>query len=213
MPEYSSAGTRARLGRDLNGGEIGCYLSHVIAARAIVETGAPFGLVLEDDIIPCPDALARIHALLRWQRDRGAPDWDLCHLGKWRDKLSSPLATLDTDNGPMTIKRAHYFPVTTPALLWTQMGAQAFLRHALPITAPVDNVLRSWLCETDRGIAVTPPVFCTIEGPSTIDSTATQRKGQGRSLWYGWLKHKRMYRDKGRALHHKIRRALQSGKQ
>ncbi|MEL6450468.1 MAG: glycosyltransferase family 25 protein [Pseudomonadota bacterium] len=205
VPAYSSAGTRAKMGRDLTGGEVGCYLSHIRAAQAFVDTGAPFGLVLEDDIAPSGQAQAVITALLRWQTARGTPDWHLCHLGAWRDKYTTPLATLPV--GDAVIKRAHYFPVTTPALLWTRAGAQAFLDLALPITAPVDHILRTWLTRTDMGIAVTPHVFKTTQTASDIDSAQAKRHKDGRSPLYGWLKAKRMYGDKWRAWQHQRRRA------
>ncbi|WP_366525747.1 glycosyltransferase family 25 protein, partial [Planktotalea sp.] len=40
------------MGRDVNGGEIGCYFSHIRALENFLETGAPYGFVLEDDMLP-----------------------------------------------------------------------------------------------------------------------------------------------------------------
>jgi len=63
VPEYDSTAALKYMGRDLNGGEIGCYFSHIRA----LETGAPYGLVLEDDMLPNEHAFALTQSL------RGGP--------------------------------------------------------------------------------------------------------------------------------------------
>src|SRR6056297_1087658 len=52
---YDATAARHYMGRELVGGEIGCYMSHLAAAQAFLDTDAEACLVLEDDIAPPPD--------------------------------------------------------------------------------------------------------------------------------------------------------------
>jgi glycosyl transferase family 25 len=210
VPEYSSAKTRAYMGRDLNGGEVGCFFSHIFAAQAFLETDAEYGLVLEDDISPTPSAIALTQSLIDWQSQKGAPDWQLCNLGNPRMKYLTWAGEIHAKEEQRTIFRAHYFPMTTTALLWTRQGAQAFIDTCTPIDCPVDHFMRRWFTRTDMGIAVQKPVFETTLAQSEIDISGLQKRRETseRSPLYGWLKAKRMYGDKIRATCHKIRWAL-----
>ena len=50
LPDYDPQECRRRFGRHLSGGEVGCYQSHLAAARRFLASDARFGLVLEDDL-------------------------------------------------------------------------------------------------------------------------------------------------------------------
>lgn len=209
LEDYSSRQTRAYMGRDMTGGEVGCYFSHIRAVQAFLQCDADYALVLEDDALPNQNAIELIQALIDWQAARGDPDWYLCHLGNPRMKYLTKVGDIAVTNDTRGIYRAHYFPVTTSALLWTRAGAAEFAKRALPITGPVDHILRSWLTEVDRGLALLPPVFSTTEAPSDIDTSPRRRRAHNRSAFYGWLKAKRMYRDKWRAWRHQSKFARQ----
>ncbi|KIC21043.1 glycosyltransferase family 25 protein [Leisingera sp. ANG-Vp] len=208
VPEYDAAAMRAYFGRDMNGGEVGCCFSHIRALQAFVESGKPYGLIFEDDVSPAPQAMELTRALIEWQNERGTPDWYVANLGAERSKILSPVTTLRANGSEVVLYRGHYFPMLATALLWTREGACAFLEIALPLNCPYDNFLRRWLTANDMGLTTRPPLFRTTGADSDIDKshTAKRRGTEGRSKNYGWLKAKRMWGDKFRALGHKSRR-------
>ncbi len=210
VPEYDTEAAMRYMGRALNGGEIGCYFSHIRALQAFLDSGAPYGLVLEDDMLPNTYAFALTQALIEWQSARGAPDWHAANIGAERMKIMSAVAPLSHEGTQTTIYRGHYFPMLATALLWTRAGAQAFVDGYLPMDCPLDNATRRWLTQTDMGLTLSPPLFTTTGAASDIDTshTAVKRGTEGRVSGYGWLKAKRMYGDKLRALRHKIRFSL-----
>ena len=55
-------------GRATNVREVGCYLSHVAAMRAFLETNDTHGLICEDDIVPGPAFEEVIECALRHAR-------------------------------------------------------------------------------------------------------------------------------------------------
>ena len=200
VSDYDAAAARAYMGRPLRGGEIGCYYSHLDCARRFLDSGAEHGLVLEDDMQIVPDAAARLHEMLDWLQAQGI-GWDLVNIGANRMKYTTPLA----DFAGHRLVRAHYFPMTTTGILWSRPGARAFVEGHRTIFAPVDNFLREWQCVVDRGLAVWPPLVATIGAESEIDGGAAKRKAEGRSPFYGWLKQKRVLRNKWRAARSRAR--------
>ena len=52
IPDFNERRFRLLHGRATNVREIGCYLSHVAAMRAFLETEDSHGLICEDDIVP-----------------------------------------------------------------------------------------------------------------------------------------------------------------
>lgn len=62
---------------DLTPGAVGCYLSHLRAWRAVAASGAPYGLVFEDDArVP-----VRVRDALQRAVEGLPPDWDILLLG------------------------------------------------------------------------------------------------------------------------------------
>lgn len=200
FPDYAPAQARAYMGRPLRGGEIGCYLSHLDAARRIAAGSAPVGVVLEDDMALSPDAGALLLELADWASGQ-AGDWDLINLGPNKHKIYTNVLTLGS--GDYTVTRAHYFPMTTTGLMWSRAGAQAFVDTHATIFAPVDNFFRHWLTRTDRGLAIWPPLVRTTGAESEIDAAARARSREGRHPLYGLIKQRRLMVDKILALRHK----------
>lgn len=157
---------RARLfcGRELAPGEVGCFVSHRIAAARFLATDAAFGLVFEDDVAPhgnAQDTLATLnHALPQ-------AGWDILHLGAAPGFLHRPVAVLGAGN---RLLRAHYFPLGSHAILWSRDGAQRFLATTGRIALPLDHFLRRWTCRSGRGLALACPLFGTRGVASEIDS-------------------------------------------
>lgn len=192
------------MGRPIRGGEIGCYLSHLDAARQFLASDARFGLVLEDDFRFLPGTWRLICELTAWAAARPV-DWDVINLGHKKHKIFSPIQHLSTTGVSTTVTRAHYFPMTASALLWSIEGATAFVNEHDRIFAPVDNFLRHWQTRRDRGLAVWPPIVSTTDAQSQIDSAATKRSRKGRSALYRLIKQRRLWVDKALAFRHLLR--------
>ena len=200
FPDYDPERALAYMGRPLRGGEIGCYLSHLEAARRIATGAAPIGIVLEDDMALSPAAGEVLRELVSWAAPR-ASEWDLINLGPNKHKIYTPLASIG--GGARSVTRAHYFPMTTTGLVWSRAGAQAFVAAHETIFAPVDNFFRFWLTRTDRGLAVWPPLVRTTGAESQIDAAPRARSREGRHPLYGLIKQRRLMADKLLALRHK----------
>lgn len=195
LPLYDRVAALRRFGRELTGGEVGCFLSHLDGARRFLATGARFGLVLEDDLGCGPDAGARLAALLdRVADDRRVGPWQVANLG-------APSRHHVTDLGQGLV-RAHYFPVTTTAILWTCEGARAFTGAVQRIDMPVDHWLRHWATRNDCGLALTTPLFPAAGLPSEIDRPG-KRRSTGRGLIYLLRRQRLIWLSRYRAWRHR----------
>ena len=195
LPHYAPQAALRSMGRALTGGEVGCFISHVEAAQQFLETGAPYGLVLEDDMHPHADALDLTRALI----GHGGT-WDLAHLAAETVKMATPMGQITAGGHQATLLRAHYFPMRTTALLWSHTGAKRFVAAAYPITKPVDIHLRHAMQNTDAGVAVAPAFFTTTEAASDITGGAGPKRGKdSRTALYTPKRILRTLREKARA--------------
>ncbi|MEL6565908.1 MAG: glycosyltransferase family 25 protein [Pseudomonadota bacterium] len=202
---YDAQAAEKYFGRALNGGEVGAYQSHLRALAAFVQSGAAYGLILEDDMDPDARAMVLVQSIVTWQRGRLSDDWRVANLGAKRQKITSHLVTLDVDGTQIDVRRGHYFPMLATALLWTRAGAHAFLGQHTKIDCPWDHATRRWLTETNMGLTVSPPLFLTTGATSQIDPAKGARGEDGRSRLYRWRRMKRNWGDRLRALRHKAR--------
>lgn len=200
LPLYDPEGSIRDHGRELVGGEVGCFLSHLEAARRFLALDVPYGLVLEDDLTVPSDAGAALDRLLD-ALDTGAAltPWGVANLGQASHRIATPLCDV---GGGRVLERTHYFPVTTTAILWTRAGAEAFLAASSKITMPVDHWLRRLATASDSGIALNPPLFPSAQTASEIDA-ATHRSGVSRGLAYFRARQFRLWTNKYRAWRHK----------
>lgn len=202
FPDYDARAAQRYMGRPLRGGEIGCYLSHLRAARRVAEGAAPFGIVLEDDMELVSGAAEILAQMIGWLSARPI-DWDLVNLGPNKHKIYTPLAHFGDPQAGHALTRAHYFPMMTSGLLWSRQGAQAFVAGHGRIFAPVDNYFRHWLTRSDRGLAVWPPIVRTTGVESDIFAGNVSRSREGRHPLYGLIKQRRLLTDKILARWHK----------
>ena len=195
LPMYDEARALRVFGRMLSGGEVGCFLSHLAAARDFLAGEAEFGLVLEDDLSVAPRAKVALAQIMA--SDCGSPWW-VANLGEPARHWFTPVADLE---GGHALVRAHYFPVTTTAILWNRAGAAAFVRDARTIEMPVDHWLRRWATQARCGLAVNPALFPPTEMQSEIDGPSAPKSGRkaGHGLHYGLTKYRRMWANKRRA--------------
>lgn len=204
FPDHDAAAARAYMGRALRGGEIGCYLSHLDCARRFLQSGADVGLVLEDDFELVPGMTYVLNQALDWLAASGE-DWFLINIGARKSKIFSPIASFAARGQGFSLRRAHYFPMTTTAIVWSRAGAQAFVDGHRTIFAPVDNYFRFWLTRNGRGLCIYPPIAPAWDSASEIDAAGPERRHSGRAAFYGLKKQRRLWQDKVIALMHKYR--------
>ena len=200
VSDYDEAHALRYMGRKLKGGELGCYYSHLDCARRFLASEVMYALVLEDDMHLTGDIMPTLEQHVSWLQSN-APDWHLLHIAANKRKIYT---TINQWQGS-ELMHAHYFPMTTTALVWSRAGAQAFIDAHSKIFAPVDNYFRWWLTRSDKGYSVWPALVTTTGADSDIDTRQAQRKVAGRSRFYGLIKQRRLWADKLKAFHHKYR--------
>ena len=124
--------------REVEDGEIGCYLSHLKAWQTFLKSKASYALILEDDATFNPDEMQNMVNLLLQHKDK----WDYVNLDPHRD-----------GNGRVIQKLSDKYKLIAPRqVVWASVGylikrkaAATLIRHALPMVAPVDIYInRSW---------------------------------------------------------------------
>ncbi len=166
-PLYDGIRARALFGRDLAPGEIGCFLSHIVALRSFVESKSPTFIVLEDDTIVCRSSIDGIESVLEFLEQSFEGEWHCINLSSSYRKRRCQLEIFNGFN----LYRAYYFPLLTSALLWSQSGAQAFLAsvEANGIYSPVDNQIRDFLTRYGIGLFTDPCLVGLAKSGSTIN--------------------------------------------
>jgi glycosyl transferase family 25 len=166
------AGYARRHGKPVAAGEVGCYLSHLKALRAFLDTGASHLLLLEDDALPGPACRAVVEALLQ-----ACERWDLVKLSGFH--RGSPAAVMPLVSG-------HVLAVpfsrqgNTAALMFSRQAAAAALAVLEPMRLPYDHALeRPWVFHQRLRIVTPSPVQAQDGSPSTISG--------GRTRKFGWV--------------------------
>lgn len=198
FPEYDERKALSWFGRKLSGGELGCYFSHIDCAKRFLATDAEFGLSLEDDLSIRPDASQIIGQLTTWLADDNAPGWRMVNLGRPVKRFFSPVVTFTAAGGDYTLCRAHHFPDTTTAILWSREGAERFLETANHIYAPIDHFLRRWNTDKDAGLGFTATPITTTGAASDINQ-AKVGQDNSRASFYHLRKHRRLLVNKKNA--------------
>ena len=199
FPEYSEEKAHNFYGRGMTGGEVGCYKSHLKAAEIFLASDAEYALVLEDDVKLPLNASSLITSLILQLKT--LPDWELVNLGRAPHKMYTKLAAV----GDSTLTHAHYFPVTTTALLWSRNGAEAFLNTRDEIYAPVDHFFRKWCAKRGQGFALIPAPFSTTGAESDIDTNPGAQQIRDRirrTPAYFWHEFRRQSSNYANAIRH-----------
>jgi glycosyl transferase family 25 len=205
VADYDEAHAERYMGRGLVGGEIGCYHSHLKVAARFLQSDARYALVLEDDALPLCNPVELLEQALA---DLGTidPDWLLINIGNSKLKIATPLSRYEVGGHQCELVAAHYFPMTTSAIVWSREGARLFVEQHSKIFAPVDNYFRHWLTRTGHGYSFTPAPVTTTEAASQILASAGRgRKTNKRKWFYGLTKQRRLMEDKLIAFVHKKR--------
>jgi glycosyl transferase family 25 len=211
VPAYEEARALAYMGRKVMGAELGCYLSHLNCAKALLASDADCALVFEDDITVSPDLMAVVRQAVDWLATSDHSDWRLINLGSPVLRMASPVRQITAEHGRYDLSLAHYFPMGAIALCWSRRGAAEFVAHSARITAPVDNTFHHWLTRTGGGLAIQPPLARITGAASDIEPDspdANRRRRFGRSRLYGLRKQRRLWRNRFWALLHRARHRL-----
>ncbi|WP_426235296.1 glycosyltransferase family 25 protein [Pararhizobium sp. DWP1-1-3] len=196
VADYDEAHAERYMGRGLVGGEIGCYHSHLKVATRFLQSDAHYALVLEDDALPLCNPVELLEKALG-DLDATDPDWLLINVGNSKLKIATPLSGYEVGGHRCELVAAHYFPMTTSAVVWSREGARLFVEQHRKIFAPVDNYFRHWLTRTGHGYSFTPPPVTTTEAASQILASAGRgRKTNKRKWYYGLAKQYRLMQDK-----------------
>lgn len=205
VADYDAQRTKRYLGRGLVGGEIGCYRSHLAAAARFLASDASYALVLEDDAVPKCDPVELLSIVIP-DLERSDPDWLLMNVGNRSLKIATPLSRHPFGGVSYSLVAAHYFPMSTFAIVWSRRGAAAFVEGHEKIFAPVDNFFRHWLTREGHGYSISPPPVGTDHGVSEITAAVgEQRKRADRKWYYGISKNRRIVTDKIFAYYNKMR--------
>lgn len=162
-------------GKPVAAGEVGCYLSHLKALRAFLDTGASHLLLLEDDALPGPTCRAVVEALLQ-----ACDRWDLVKLSGFH--RGSPAEV-------MPLVPGHVLAVpfsrqgNTAALMFNRQAAAAAVRALDPMRLPYDHALeRPWTFGQRLRIVTPSPVLAQDGSPSTISGGRTKKFGWAQRL-------------------------------
>jgi glycosyl transferase, family 25 len=151
IPEYDEARYRRRTGQRNNPGAIGCFLSHIKAMHAFLESPADIGIVTEDDIVAVPNLRQVVESALAYQ-----DTWDILRLAGFHNP--HPVAYAELPGG---------FKVSVCFTQLCGTGAYALTRHAtevlvkrlLPMTIPIDHALdREWAYGLRQAAIIPLPV-------------------------------------------------------
>jgi glycosyl transferase family 25 len=178
FPEYNAKRSIDRHGRELTGGEVACYLSHVRALMEFISSDARQVLILEDDASFVADFGSQIaelsNALSNYK------NWDVVNLVERRSDWKHP--TFEIGNN--LISRAFYFPMLTSANLWSKEGAVSFIQSKFGqfVSGPIDTELRSYCAVRGRGMSLENPISSPSGAQSEIDNSITTRTQANKAI-------------------------------
>lgn len=161
---YDAKANRARARHPLTPPEIGCYLSHIAAWRAIVSADAPGGVVLEDDFRVTGDFAGAVRAI---SRDTGG-DWDMVKFFTFRPDARH---LKPRKIGPgMAISVPYKVPSTMLGYGLKRDAAERLLARTQPFFRPVDEDMK-FFWEKQLKIALLSPQPIAIGNQDAHEGT------------------------------------------
>jgi glycosyl transferase family 25 len=156
LPEFDEEKFRRRRGRKTNIFEVACYLSHVKALHAFLDSGESHALICEDDLYPRPGLVTVLQRLTS-----PAERWDMVRLSGL--KLGKPVRIAGLCERYSLAVPLHRFK-GTGAYLVNRKAARALVDGLLPMWLPYDHALdREWAFGF-RTVSVAPfPISQTEE--------------------------------------------------
>ena len=144
LSEFSDVETSRRLiGREINVGEIGCYLSHINAAKMLLESDFDFALVLEDDVCISKKILnVAKNGLIQTAFEHGA---EICFLGHHStiSRSKEPLAKIKVKYKSDLFKVKHNIEAVHGAYgyILSRAAAKKLVDEYSIAQLPIDHVL------------------------------------------------------------------------
>ena len=185
---------RFEMGRSIQPGEVGCFLSHKKALDAFLSSEDEFAVILEDDAILSKNFSKSVSDICSFIDQNQQLNVFAVNLGASDYKYSTPIKEYDHT----TLLRAHRFPMLATGILWTRHGATIISRDGNKVRYPYDNYLRMLLTKGHMGLSVKHSLITAAEGKSDINlrSNTLGRSKQNRNIFYFIIKQKRVLRDK-----------------
>jgi glycosyl transferase family 25 len=183
------------MGRKLQPGEIGCFLSHLRALGEFLNSSEERAIILEDDAILLPG----FHRFLQWSEAcRELRTAALVNLGPSDYKYAS----LSSQNEEVELLVAHRFPMLATGIFWTRQGAEEMVGAVGKISMPYDNFLRFHFTGSRAGFSLRPSILRSDQVDSDINQASLTRKrsAHGRHPLYFFIRQKRMLREKVQAM-------------
>ena len=172
---YDLRANRREYGRLLTKGEIGCYASHISAAKAFIATQEKYAIILEDD--------ARIDEsfLYFYQNaldvlDVIEQDMKLISLCKVSARNKRSREIVHSPQYDVSFYETYEFPTVARGIMWSRNGAVEFLKNGSVIAKPVDHFFKDWLTRNRGGYCLGNAVVESMGFPSDIGSGTTRRK-------------------------------------
>ena len=138
LPEFDEVKYRRRHGRSTNIFEVACYLSHVKAMRAFLDSGDEHALICEDDLHPRPGLGKVLAGLMRMTHE-----WDIVRLTGL--KLGKPVHVSDLGDGYGLMVPLHRVK-GAGAYLLNRRAAENLVSDLLPMWLPFDHAIdREWV--------------------------------------------------------------------
>jgi glycosyl transferase family 25 len=153
---YNSVRRRLCFGKDLTPGEIGCFLAHRRALQAVLDSGANYGVICEDDVTFQDDTAAVIeavrHAVPKFDLVRmTASDKTACSKKKWR---------VMSLHGNYGLYRMLNLPGGGWAYMVSRRGAECLLNASETFWMPFDTLLAmAWHTGTDSYHLLPSPIL------------------------------------------------------
>lgn len=168
-PDFDEVGHRHRTGRRPIPAEIGCYLSHLKAIDALLESGQTHGLILEDDAIFAPGFMATVAAALE-----KADAWDVLRLQTVNRDRVIPACAIDPHHSlGVNLTRSK----GAAAYMLSRRAAEVFRRRLLPMQMAYDIAFDIEYLWGLRAVAITPyPVTADDTAPTQIQMNINSYK-------------------------------------
>jgi len=158
-------------------GELGCYLSHVNAIQAFLESDASFALILEDDAIFAEGFVDAVHELMQHPER-----WDMVKLSGVHSGTPVSVLTLNAKYG-----LAVMFSKCTcsSAYLINRIAAQAYSEKLLPMTLPYDHEFDlGWKYQIKvRAVSPFPVIHNEAVATTIVPGSVPNLKFRGRKRW------------------------------
>ena len=185
---------RFEMGRSIQPGEVGCFLSHKKALDAFLSSEDEFAVILEDDAILSKNFSKSVSDICSFIDQNQQLNVFAVNLGASDYKYSTLIKKYDHT----TLLRAHRFPMLATGILWTRHGATIISRDGNKVRYPYDNYLRMLLTKGHMGLSVKHSLITAAEGKSDINlrSNTLGRSYKNRSNLYFFKKQIRIIKEK-----------------